>query len=64
MGNQNFLIGNIDISQKKFTEFSAMLSFSRSLIIRVQPGTLISVKKTKKKTIIIIMQNKCIRFCL
>ena len=36
---------------------------SRFLIMRVQPGTLISIKKKTKKKIQ-IMQNKCIRFCL
>ena len=37
------------ISQKSFTECSAMLLFSHILIMRVQPGTLISMKKLKRK---------------
>ena len=33
------------MSHKSFAEFSAMLLFGRILIIRVPPGTLISMKK-------------------
>ena len=56
------LTGKIDISQNSFAECSAMFLFSHTLIMRLQPGTLISMKNRKKK--IQIMQNKFIRFCL
>ena len=45
---------------KNSTEGSAMLLFSHILIMPVQPGTLISMRKLKKKK----KQNKCIHFLL
>ena len=49
MGNWNFFIGEIDISQKSLAECYAMFLFSHILIMRVQLGTLISMKKRKRK---------------
>ena len=43
------LTGKIDISQNSFAECSAMFLFSHTLIMRLQPGTLISMKNRKKK---------------
>ena len=45
----NFFIRNTHILQKSSTEGSAMLLFSHILIMPVQPGTLISMRKLKKK---------------
>ena len=56
----NFFIRNTHILQKSSTEGSAMLLFSHILIMPVQPGTLISMRKLKKKK----RQNKCIHFRL
>ena len=39
----------MDISQKSFADSSAMILFSHILIMRVQPGTLIPMKKPKRK---------------
>ena len=44
-------MGKIDISWKSFEVCSAMLLFSHILIMRVQPSTLISMKKEKENTI-------------
>ena len=57
----NFFIRNTHILQKSSTEGSAMLLFSHILIMPVQPGTLISMRKLKKKK---KRQNKCIHFRL
>ena len=45
----NFFIEKIDISQKNFAECFSMFLFSHILIILVQPGTLISVKRRSRK---------------
>ena len=51
------------LSQELWRKFcNAMWFLSHILIMHIQPSTLISLKKTKKK--IQVIQNKCIRFCL
>ena len=47
-GKLKIFIGKNDISQK-LLQCSVMLLFSHILIMSVQPGTLISMKKRKRK---------------
>ena len=58
-GKLNFFVKEIGISQNNFTECSSMILFSHILIMRPQPGTLISMKKRKENT-----NNECICLCL
>ena len=45
-----FFLGKIDILQKSFAECAAILLFSYILIMRAQPGALISMKNRKENT--------------
>ena len=61
-GKLKFLYRKNRYLTKELCRMLRTLLFSLILIMRVQPGTLISMKNEKKK--IQIIQNKYIRFCL